>query len=119
MLSNLEYTNPGYAGTILALITRATSEKTLIHPSDLMVLKLQMYNLPGLSIEGNIATVELDIGHPQGFGNYFETELIETSGIKKGNPEFRNKYPDEEFLGYDLTDESGYLLTEEGEMIVL
>lgn len=119
MLASLEYNTPGYANSLLDLIIKGASAKTFLNPSDVMALRIQANNLPGFNFEGDTATVELGLGHPQGFGNYFETQIIKSTVIRKGTVQFEGKYPDEEFLGYTIDNEDGYLLTEDGELIVL
>lgn len=119
MRERLGFNTVGNADYLLTTIINNASEKTYLHSYDLMILKQQAYDLPGIEINGNLATIELGVGHPQGFGNYFITELIADNRVPQSKPKFEGRYPDEEFLGYDLVEETGYLLTEDGEMIVL
>lgn len=119
MWAGLGFGSVGYAEEIKQKLIKGASEHSYLHPYDYMAIVSQSINLPGFSLSGNIATIELDLGHPQAFGNYFVTELHKSGGTRQGQPTFQSKYPDEEFLGYDITGESGYLLTEDGSMIVL
>jgi len=119
MRVNFDFTSPGYAEVLKQKIINSASEHTYLHPYDYMSIVSQSQNLPGFELIGDVATIELGIDHPQGFGNYFVTTLHKSQQVKQGQPVFDKKYPDEDFLGYDITDESGYLLTEDGEMIVL
>lgn len=119
MWTSLDFGTPGYAEAIKEKLIKGASQITYLHPYDYMALKIQSVNMVGFYLEGSTATIELGIDHPQGFGNYFVTELYKNSSTKQGQPTFVSKYPDEEFLGYSIDAEDGYLLTEDGEMIVL
>lgn len=119
MRERLGFNTVGNADYLLSQIIANASEETYLNPYDLLMFKQQSIDLPGVEIVDNTAIIELGVGHPQGFGNYFITKLFADSSVPQSRPKFKGKYPDEEFLGYDLVDESGYLLTEEGEMIVL
>ena len=119
MWDRLDFGSSGYAEDIKQKLIKGCSMHSYLHPYDFMSVVNQAGNLPGFFLEGTLATIELDIDHPQGFGNYFITELHKSGRAKQGQPVFEFNYPNEEFLGYDITDESGYLLTEDGEMIVL
>jgi len=119
MWNRLDFATSGYAEQIKEKLIKGASQVSYLNPYDYMVLKSQAINMIGFYLEGSTATIELGIGHPQGFGNYFVTELRKSNSTKQGYPTFDYKYPDEEFLGYTIDGENGYLLTEDGELIVL
>lgn len=119
MWAGLDFGSAGYAEEIKQKLIKGASEHSYLHPYDYMAIVSQADNLPGFSLIGNTATIELDIDHPLGFGNHFVTELHRSGGTRQGQPSFQLKYPDEEFFGYSTDEGDGYLLTEDGELIVI
>lgn len=119
MWDRLDFGTPGYAEEIKEKLIKGASQISYLNPYDYMAIKNQAVNMVGFHLEGSTATIELGIDHPQGFGNYFVTELHKSSTTRQGQPTFAYNYPDEEFLGYSIDGEDGYLLTEDGELIVL
>ena len=119
MWTGFPHYSQGYAENLRKQIEVNASEYTLIHPYDILCLRNQIQNLHGVTLHEHMLTVELNAFQPRGFGNYFVTELITTPSLTPSKLEFRNPYPDEEFLGYSINGEDGYLLTETGELIVV
>ena len=119
MWASLDFGSAGYAEQIKEKLIAGASEHSYLHPYDYMAIVSQAQNLPGFSLIGNIATIELGLNHPLGFGNHFATELHRSGGTRQGQPSFKLNYADEEFFGYSIDGEDGYLLTEEGDLIVL
>jgi hypothetical protein len=102
----------GYAGQLLDLIRNGRSLYTLMSVYDLTVLKLQVGNLDGVSLNGT----ELTIFERSGS---FVTNLSSSTQLANGHMRFTDRYGVDAYLLYDGLQENGYLVTENDELLLV
>lgn len=112
MRSRLHFMGNGYAGELLDLIRNGRSVYTLMNPYDFMVLKSQIGNLDGVSANGNQLTIF------DGRGS-FVTNIDSTNQLPNGSMRFTDRYSSQIYLLYDGLQKSGYLVTENNELLLV
>ena len=107
-----EFMGNGHAGQVLDLILKGRSRITYLNLIDYNALRFMLGSIDGVSINGNIATVQDAIGS-------FDTTLIVDQRLRSFDLKFVDKYPNVSYLLYDDLSGPGYLLTELGERLVV
>jgi hypothetical protein len=102
----------GYAAQLLDLIRNGRSVSTLVSLYDFTVLKAQVGNLDGVSLEGTKLTVS------EGRGS-FVTNLSTSTQLANGSMRFTDRYTSNAYLFYDGLQESGYLVTQNDELLLV
>ena len=112
MRSRLHFMGNGYAGQLLDLIRNGRSVNTVMSAYDFMVLKSQIDYLDGVVANGNTLTVF------DGRGS-FVTNISSTNELTDGSMRFTDRYSAQVYLLFDGLQDSGYLLTENNELLFL
>ncbi len=102
----------GHAGLVKDLILKGRSRITHLNLIDYNALKFMQGSINGISIDGNLATIQDAIGN-------FETTLVIDQRLASFDLKFFDKYPTVSYLLYDDLGSPGYLLTEAGERLVV
>ena len=109
MRSRLHFMGNGYAGQLLDLIRNGRSVNTVMSAYDFMVLKSQIDYLDGVVANGNTLTVF------DGRGS-FVTNISSTNELSM---RFTDRYSAQVYLLFDGLQDSGYLLTENNELLLV
>ena len=107
-----EFMGNGHAGQVKDLIVKGRSRVTHLNLIDYNALKFMQGSIEGISIDGNLATVQDAIGE-------FQTTLVIDQRLASFDLKFFDKYSTVSYLLYDDLGESGYLLTELGERLIV
>ena len=112
MRSRLHFMGNGYAGELLDIIRNGRSVHTVMNAYDFMVLKSQLGNLDGVTANGNQLTIF------DGRGS-FVTNISSTNELPNGNIQFIDRYSSQIYLLFDGLQDSGYLVTENNELLLV
>jgi hypothetical protein len=102
----------GYAGQLLDLIRNGRSVYTVMSVYDFMVLRSQTDHLEGARLNGSELTVS------DGKGTFL-TNISSSRNLPDGTMQFTDRYTSNAYLLYDGLQESGYLLTENDELLIV
>jgi hypothetical protein len=112
MRERLHFMGNGYAGELLDLIVKGRSVYTLMNTYDFTVLKANLGQLSGVSLDKYDLTVTDTNGT-------FVTTINVQSNIPNGSMRFTEKYRTVAYLLFDGIEDNGYLLTENDERLLI
>lgn len=112
MRERVHFMGNGYANQVLDLIKKGRSVVTIMNTYDFTVLKNMLRLLDGVSLANNKLLIEDSQG-------VFETTIQLSQRLVPLQMQFIEKYRTVAYLLFDDLTESGYLLTENDELLVI
>ncbi len=117
MYSRLDFMGNGYAGQLLDRIRSGRSVQSILSVYDFMAFRSQVGNLDGVSV--NEVTFEgFKITVFDGKAG-FVTTVSGSNQLANGTMQFIDRYSVDAYLLYDGLNESGYLVTENNELLLV
>lgn len=112
MRERVHFMGNGYANQVLDLIKKGRSVNTIMNTYDFTVLRTMLGLLDGVRLDKMFLTVEDSSGT-------FETTIQLSQRLAPLQMQFIEQYRSVAYLLYDDVAESGYLLTEDDERLLI